>query len=124
MTLSPKMQELDAEIVRLIQECKLDSWNSFIENDVRVPGELLPALMANRAELISLATPRALPAEAVAELYKLIAVLLGTNIALREHAEELSVLVKNWMSQFAGLKGVADQIDHFANFRRFTASED
>ena len=124
MTLSPKMQELDAEIVRLMQACKLDSWNSFVENDVRVPGDLLPALLAQRAELVKLAQPRACSAEEAAELYKLIAVLLATNIALKQHAEQTAGLVRNWMSQFAGLKGVADQIDHFANFRRFTDSED
>jgi hypothetical protein len=117
------MQELNAEIARLIRECKLDSWNIFI-SELRVPGDLIPALMAGRAELVNLAQPRAMSAEEVADLYTLIATLLGTNIALRDHAEELSVLVKNWMSQFAGLKGVADQIDHFANFRRFTDSED
>lgn len=122
-SLTPRQQALNEEIARLTDACKLDDWRSFVE-EVQVPADIAAALVTGRPELLCLMRPRALTEDECAKLYKLIGVLISTNMGLREHAQQLSGLVDNWMQQFDGIRGVATQINHFANFRKFSTETD
>lgn len=113
-----KTAELDAEITRLAEICKLDRWTSFIDV-MRVPGDMYPALATGRPELIKLMQPRDLKAEEVKVLFDVIAGLIETNFALREHAEQVAKMVENWTDAFSQLRSVGDKIEHFANFKTY-----
>lgn len=118
-----KKQELNDSIKNLAKRCKLETWNSFIE-ELQVPSELVPALLTARPQLIKLAKPRPLTAEEAEALYKLVGGLLETNMALREHAVHLSQMVGNWVGSIHGFIGVADRISCFAEFRHEDAAAD
>lgn len=111
-----KVESLDAMVRAFAEAGALRSWNDLVE-EVGVPADLYPALVTSRPELIKLATPRAMSAEEVAVLYKLIGALVQTNMALKRHASEVAVLADNWAATFKHLDGVGRQIQHFANFR-------
>lgn len=115
--------ELDAEIKRLSVACRLDAWNAFVE-EMKVPGDIYPALASGRPELIKLVQPRALTADEAKVLFDIIASLIGTNIALREHAEKVAQLVDNWAGMFAGLQGTGQRIQRFAQFDRDASLDD
>lgn len=111
------------EIIRdLAKRARIDSWTEFVET-LQVPSELVPALVANRVELIRLAQPRDLPAEEVKALYTLIGALIETNMTLREHASNISIMLNNWVGSIHGMVGVADRIGRFAQFRHEEAAE-
>ena len=118
------MNRLDMEetIRELAERAKLNCWTEFVE-ELKVPSELLPILTTGRPELIRFAQPRELNKEEVDALYKLIAGLIETNIALREHASNLASLMQNWCGSLHGMMGVADRITRFAEFRHETAAE-
>lgn len=111
-----KERDLEALIKQLAEKCKLDSWNSFVEN-MQVPADIYPALMTNRPELLKIAPPRALSKEECAVIYKILAGLLETNAALREHAEQVAHFVDLWSDAFKHLRGLGERIQKFANFR-------
>ena len=105
-----------AEEIRSYREStKLDSWNSFVEG-LQVPGDLYPAVLTNRPQLVLAATPRELSKDECAVLYKLIAGLLETNAALREHTERVGQLTENLNAAMTNFVRVAQQIKLFANF--------
>lgn len=108
--------ELQERVIELAAKAKLDSWNSFVE-ELPVPAELFPALVTNRVELIKLAKPRGLSLEEVAALYKLIAGLMETNQALREHASNVATLVQDWLATQAGALTLARKVAAFARFQ-------
>jgi hypothetical protein len=110
-----KTQELDEQIKRLAKECKLDSWTAFVD-PVDVPGDFYPALASGRPELIKLIQPRALSADETKALFQIIASLIGTNMALREHAEQLALFTHNWADAFKALHSVGERIERFARF--------
>lgn len=114
-------RELDTLVVELAKEARLDAWNAFVE-ELQVPSELYPALMTNRPELVRLAPRRALTADEAGALYRLIAGLLETNQALRQHAAMTAQLVEDWMSTMQGMETTAYKIQHFANFRHTDAA--
>lgn len=116
-------EELRQQIKTLAERQKLDSWTEFIE-ELKVPSEIFPALVTMRPELIRLAPKRELSAEQAEALYRLIAALIETNMALREHASDLANTVQNWVGSIHGLVGVADRIGRFAQFRHDEAAED
>jgi len=109
-------ERLAQEITDLRERSKLDSWTSFVE-ELTVPAELYPAVMANRAALVKAAVPRDMSKDEVAVLFKLIAGLIETNQALREHTERVAQLTSNLNGQIVGFHRVAQQIEDFANFR-------
>lgn len=110
-------EERLAQLRELSAACTLDSWNSFVR-ELTVPGDLVPALLTNRPELLGLLKPRALSEEECGQLYTLIGGLLETNAALRQHAQTTAQLVEDWMSNFVGLQATAEKIQMFANFDR------
>lgn len=114
---------LDNIIDMYVAKNKLDSWSAFVK-DCAVPADLYPALATARPELIALAGARDMTALEVATLYKLIASLMETNMVLKEHAEQLSIMVKNWLGAFKHLHGVGDKINRFANFEKLAPPED
>lgn len=118
-----KAQELDDEIKRLAGECKLDRWTSLVE-EIKVPGDMYPALASGRPELIKLIQPRDLSAEEAKVLFDIIASLIGTNIALREHAQQLAQFTDNWTEAFKHLHSIGNRIQRFANFDREVADEE
>lgn len=115
-------EELDDMVGDLSAKCRLDSWNALVQ-EVQVPSELLPALMTSRPELLAILKPRSLSEEECAAIYKLLAVLIETNFALRTHAEQLALLTHNWADLFKGLHGTGDRIMRFARFEKIGADE-
>jgi len=111
------IEEFDAQVTDLAARCRLRDWADFIE-DIKVPQDIAPALITGRAELLRAMPPRTLEPWETEALYKAFAGLIETNAALREHAEQLAKLTDNWAQQFAGLHGVGEKIQRFANFKR------
>jgi len=111
------LEALDNQITDLAERCRLRDWSHYIES-IELPQDVLPALMTGRPELLRTVRPRALTEDEAAKLYKAMAGLIETNMALREHAEQLAQLTNNWAQQFAGLHGVGEKIQRFANFKR------
>lgn len=101
----------------------LDGWNSFVET-LTIPQDLMIPLITGRDELVTLATPRAMTAEETAQLYKAIGVLIRTNMALRDHAQEVAIMVGIWSDAFKQLHSLGTRIDSFAHFRTTQDSED
>lgn len=114
---------LDAEIDRLSEATKLNSWTDFIDA-LNVPADLFPALMANRPELVKLVKPRPLSTDEHKVYLELIAGILETNRALREHAQQLAQLTGNWADAFTALRSIGQRIERFANFKRSTKDDD
>ena len=123
MAKTNKASELNEQICALAKRAKLESWNSFVE-ELKVPSEIVPALITMRVELIRLAPVRALSPEEAQALYKLIAGLIETNMALREHAQQVSTMVENWVGSIHGFIGVAEKIGRFAEFRHDDVQEE
>lgn len=111
------LEALDKQVTDLSDRCRLKDWSYYIES-IELPQDVLPALMTGRPELLQHLKPRALTEEETAKLYKALAALIETNMALREHAQQLAQLTDNWAQQFRGLEGVGNKIQNFANFRR------
>jgi hypothetical protein len=118
-----KSEELDIKIKRLAEQCKLDSWTSFVD-EMKIPGDLYPALASGRAELLRLVQPRDLSADEAKVLLNIIATLMNTNMALREHAEQLALFTHNWADAFKQLKSVGERIERFANFELTNPEEE
>lgn len=111
-------ERLRLEVEQLATDASLDSWESFIEH-MELPGEFVPAMMTMRPDLLVLVGKRTEPMSAADanKLIECIRVLMATNIALKQHAEQVSHLVGNWMNSFKSAHSVAEQISMFANFR-------
>lgn len=119
MNMSPRQtnaERLNEEIKRLAALCKLDSWTSFVD-DMKVPSDIYAALASGRPELIKAVSPRALTAEQAKPLFDIIASLIGTNVALRDHAQQLAHFTHIWTDAFKQLHSVGDRIERFANFK-------
>ena len=110
-------------IDQLSKSAKLDSLTSFVD-EVRVPADIYAALQSGRPELIRIVQPRPLAEDDCRELYKLIAVLIETNMAFRAHAEQVAQLVNIWADAFKQLERVGLRIENFANFRHPEAIQD
>ena len=107
----------DAKLLeRINQVSRLESWTSFVES-INVPGDILPALMTGRPELLRIVKGRALTADECTAIYKLVSVLIDTNMALREHAQLVAQLTQNMMGGFQAINAHAKRIDDFANFK-------
>lgn len=115
-TMTNKEQQLNEQIKALVKRQKLDCWTEFIET-LKVPAEIMPALITMRTELLRLAPRRELGEEQVDALYNLIGALIDTNMALREHAAELAEITSNWVGSIHGMVGLANRIGRFAQFR-------
>ena len=110
------LERLTIEIAELRGKAKLDSWNAYV-TELQVPGDLYPALLTNRPELMATVPRRPLNEHECDVLYKLIGGLLETNAALREHTARVAQLTENLASQMTGFMAVARQVEMFANFR-------
>lgn len=117
------LKELDEQIIELAKRAKLESWHSFVE-ELRVPSELVPALVTNRVELIRLAQARPLETEQVDALYKLIAGLIETNQALRQHAAQVANLAQDWLAANRGMISTAVKLKRFAQFHHSEVDEE
>lgn len=110
-------EQLDDMITELGAQMKLGGWNEFVEA-VDMPADLAAGLLTGRTEILRAATPRAMTEAECATLYKLIIVLIETNMALRTHAEQLAHQVNLWAQSFKQLDTVGRRIEAFANFKR------
>lgn len=110
-----KAEQLEADIKRLSQACKLDNWTQLI-NEVDVPYDIAPALLSGRPELIKIIPPRDITANEAKALFNIIGSLIETNSALQEHAAQLSLFVGNWADAFKHLRSLGDKIQRFAQF--------
>lgn len=104
-------------------ECDLDDFTSFARV-LNVPAEMVPAVMAGRPELMSLAKPRPLTQEDCRILYEMVGNLLETNAQLRRHAHLISSVVEDWILHFRGLAAVSRRIQEFASFQPLAECED
>lgn len=118
-----KQQELEDQIIRLSQQCKLNSWTSLIV-DIDVPMDIAPALLSGRPELIKIIQPRDLPAAEAAILFNIIGNLIETNQALQEHAAQLADFVGQWTDAFKHLRSVGNRICRFALFDKQEIGDD
>jgi hypothetical protein len=122
-----KRRARDEHLEQLVDDANklstLEHWTSFVE-ELQIPPDLFPAIATSRPELLVLAQPRDMSKEEVEKIYKLLAGLIRTNIALRLHAEQTALLVKNWLSAFTHLESVGRRIENFANFRKENNDED
>jgi hypothetical protein len=116
-------EQLDEMITELSARCKLEGWEQLVE-ECTIPSDLLPALMTGRRELLAAVQPRAMTAEEVGHLYKLLIVLMETNMALQQHAQQVAQQVHIWTDAFKQLHSVGNRIEHFANFRRTDQSDE
>lgn len=104
------------DMVRTLRDSHaLKSWSELIEA-VDVPMDLAAALATGRVELLKLAQPRAMDAEEVMRLYKLIGVLIDTNFALQAHAREVSSMAATAYSQIRGALTYSRKLQQFAGF--------
>ena len=114
------------ELNELIDLCQQDTglrhWAELVEG-IDVPTDLAIALSTGRAELLRLATPRDMTAEEVGRLYKMIEVLIRTNMLLQRHSAHVARQVTIWAQAFRQLHAVGRRIEHFANFRRTDEDE-
>lgn len=108
--------ELNAKIADLAARATMNDWNAFVR-ELPVPHDLMLALMTARPELIRLVQPREYSAKEMMAMFELVAGLLETNAALREHAQQVSHLVSNWASAFDQLRSIGEKIELFANFQ-------
>jgi hypothetical protein len=118
-----KTDQLEAEINRLAKACKLEGWNSFV-TEMTMPGSIYLPLATGRPELIRVIKPIDLTAEQVAPMLNVIATLIETNVALRDHAAQLAHLVETWADAFKHLHGVGEKIERFANFKSNTTGDE
>ena len=109
-----KAERLAAQIIELHKRTTLESWSAYIR-DMQVPGDLYPALMTQRPQLMP--KGRAMTAEETQVLYNIIGTLIDTNAALRDHTQQTAILVTSWVEHFKGMFSLAQNIDNFANLR-------
>lgn len=125
MTTEREMRDLalDALVREIGEATALPHWNA-LARSVNIPSDLLPALMSGRIELLALAQPRAMSADEVRMLYDLIGSLITTNSLLKQHAEQVSQLVKTWANAFKHLHSVGNRVQQFANFQPIRGGDD
>lgn len=110
-----QIDDLNARISVLKARAKLDSWNAFVE-ELKVPQDLMPAFLTMRPELVRLTQPRDMTAVETKALLELLAGLIETNMALREHAEQVHLMVRDLASAFIGLHTLGLKVQRFASF--------
>lgn len=124
-TEKPRRQTATERLNELLDHLRssghLDNWNALVRK-VKAPTVVAAALMTGRPELLR----ASLGSVALDErpLYEVIAVLVETNAALRQHAEQVSILVGNWSQAFKHLHSLGHQIEHFARFETIGGVED
>lgn len=118
-----KTKELNEEIKRLAKECQLDSWSAFV-NEMTMPSDIYAAMASGRPELLKLIEPRDLSAAEMKIFLIIIATLLNTNMALREHSQRLAQFTGQWADAFRALHSIGNRIERFANFDHFEDEDD
>jgi len=109
-------REIDADRLATII-AQMRSWSELTETvDGALPSEIVAALQTGRPELISAFTPKR---PLIAGLVNLVRVLLQTNIALQDHAQELAKRTRMLDEHLKGLITTCRRIDDFANFRHY-----
>lgn len=112
-----RMRKLSATEERLLElQTLLKDWTSFVTK-LEVPGDLAPAFVTGRIELLKLATPRELTAEECGTLYKLIGGLVETNHALQEHSRLVAELASEVRRGIGGMEGLAHRLGRYAEFK-------
>jgi hypothetical protein len=112
------IERMNADLDRLSEKAKINSWTDFVDA-LDVPNDLFPAVMANRPELVKLVKPRPLSADEHKVYLDLIAGIMATNAALREHAASLARMTTNWAEAFTSLRTLGQRIERFASFERW-----
>ena len=110
-------ERLNAEIDELSGKTSLDGWNAFIRN-LQVPGDVAPAIMSARGELLRLVPPRELSADEHKVYLDLIGGLLETNAALRRHAEQVSQIAEQLRPLVKGFAKTCLRLEGFARFEK------
>lgn len=118
-----RMETLDAFLKTAAMKTALKSPAELTE-PVECPAEFFAAFVTGRPELIKLVKPRSLNETECAAIYKLVAVLIETNSALREHAETVGKAVGDWADLFKGLNKLGWEIENFAQFKPSATGDD
>lgn len=115
----PTQKEIEFldHIDELAKATKLEDWTSFVET-LQIPGDIMPAIITQRPEMLKMVQPRQLSQPEHQAYINLIAGLIETNTALRQHAAEVARLAGNWMNMVSGMVGLAQRVKRFASFDR------
>lgn len=114
-------ERLNETLAEIRTQGHLDNWNA-LARELRAPTIVAAALITGRPELLR-ASLASVP-ENERDLYEVIAVLIETNAALRRHAEQLSIVVRNWGQAFKHLHSLGNRIEQFAMFETIGGPED
>jgi hypothetical protein len=111
-------KEIRQEQLRdIAQRAHLSKPNDLADAVQNLPVELTIAIASGRPELIGTATPRPLSADETKVVFHLVKVLMETNAALQEHANQLGNMATTWMGSIKGAVSFADDIAKFARFQ-------
>jgi hypothetical protein len=81
-----------------------------LQEEIQVPADLVPALAANRVEMLMLAR-RAMNAEEVGQLLNVLRVLMNTNAALQQRCSLLHEMLSEVRTQVKGLGTTVGKIE-------------
>ncbi len=115
-------EALNEELAAYAKAARLTSWADFVQK-LELPAIFVPAMLTMRSELMPQIQPTAFSAEDGEKLLKLIAGLIETNMALRQHAEQTAHLVDLWADAFKHLEGTGRRVQWFARFEHTKAQD-
>lgn len=122
--MSKTMDHLNALVLKIADKNLIDSPMALV-GEVDIPSFLAAAFLTNRPEMVeSCANGRSLDVAETSAVMRLLAVLMQTNQALREHAEGLAIMTDSWLTAFKGIATVGGKIGDFANFRALQTDQD
>lgn len=128
MTQNPAVKKTARELLaEELEELKLQTIKpNQLLHDVKgyLPTPVIAAVTSGRG-CMALAAKNIVMEQREAEaLVDLIAALVDTNQALRQHAERVASLVNLWTTQIRGLESLTDRIVDFAHFRSVVEGDD
>lgn len=115
----PSPREMRQEQLRdLARRAHIAKPNDLVDDvSGTLPVEVVMAIRTGRPEFIKAATPRELTFDECKVLFHLIMVLMKTNQALQEHADQVGNMATTLVGNFRGLIGFAEDVGKFARFQ-------
>jgi len=122
--LSPTHEHMQEIIEGLNDAQRLQHWNELVENVNAIDPSLAIAIDSGRGSVVKAFAPRPLTAEEAKLLFHLVGVMIETNQALQQHAQQTAELVNQWVGHFKGMFKTARMIESFAHFKNLHDEED
>jgi hypothetical protein len=125
MSKETAIQAQDRLLAELAIPQKLAAWNALSQTIV-LPTHMAAAILTGRPELLKAAGPVTTPlsADQLGQLYTALAVLIETNMALQQHAQQLANYVTIWAQAFKQLESLGRRIEQFAQFKPADSVDD